>query len=271
MMDTVVSTERSMRPEPRVTKGELDLRQPLLPQVWQVHPYFSFMQSADSRVSPIKIFHGKELLFYVVVAMLMVFALLRNLFAKYFSDLFRVFFRTTMKQRQIKDQLMQTPLPSLAFNIFYVASAGLYLSFVLYNYAEYRPVDSFWLFYMYASAGLIIIYLVKYIALKIVGWIFNVSQAADSYIFIVFIINKVIGVFLLPFNVLLAFTTDPLYSVILLMSWVGLGGLFLYRFILGLGAARNEVKFNIFHFLIYMAAFEVAPLVLVYRVLMFRV
>ena len=246
------------------------MRQPLLPQVWDAHPYFSLTKVADSRPGRFKIFHGKELLFYVLTGMLMIFALLRNLFAKYFSDLFRVFFRTTMKQRQIKDQLMQTPLPSLVFNIFFVASAGLYLSFVLYDYAGYRPTHSFWLFYLYAAAALVVIYLVKFLALKIAGWIFNVSAAADAYLFIVFIINKVIGIFLLPFNVLLAFTQDPVYSVILLLSWAGLGALLLYRFILGMGAARNEVKFNLFHFLIYMAAFEVAPLILVYRVLMFR-
>ena len=57
----------------------------------------------------------------------MIFALLKMGFAKYFNDLFRVFFRTTLKQRQIKEQLMQTPLPSLIFNGFFVASAGLYV------------------------------------------------------------------------------------------------------------------------------------------------
>lgn len=259
-----------MRPEPRITSGEMDLRKPILPQVWDIHPFFSLTKQADVRASAEKVFHGKETLFYAIVGLLLVFALLRNLFAKYFSDLFRVFFRTTMKMRQIKDQLMQTPLPSLAFNIFFVASAGLYLSFILYQYVGYKPVPSFWLFYLYTSIALIAIYLVKFVSLKIVGWIFNVSQAADSYIFIVFIINKVIGIFLVPFNVMLAFTNDPLFSVVLVISWVGLAGLFLYRLILGFGAARNEVKFNIFHFFIYMAAFEVAPLILVYRLLLFR-
>lgn len=246
------------------------MRQPLAPQVFDSHPYFSFKQTAEHRSSPLKIFHGKESMFYLILAMLLVFALLRNLFAKYFADLFRVFFRTTMKQRQIRDQLMQTPLPSLIFNGFFVASAGLYLSFFLYDYLGFRPVDSFWLFYLYASAALIVIYLVKFIALKIVGWIFNVSAAADAYLFMVFIINKVIGIFLVPFNVLLAFTHEPVYSIVLLISWVGLTCLYLYRFALGRAAARNEIKFNIFHFLIYVAAFEVAPLVLIYRLLVFR-
>jgi hypothetical protein len=102
------------------------------------------------------------------------------------------------------------------------------------------------------------------------GWMFSVQQAAESYIFIVFIINKVLGIFLLPFLVLLAFATGPLYSAALVLSWVGIVILFLYRFILGLSAARKEVRFNLFHFIIYVAAFEVAPIFLLYRLLIFR-
>ena len=67
-------------------------------------------------------------------------------FAKYFNDLFRVFFRTTLKQRQIKEQLMQTPLPSFAFNIFFIASAGLYADFLLFHFGI-EPVRNFWLLY----------------------------------------------------------------------------------------------------------------------------
>ena len=49
--------------------------------------------------------------------------------------------------------------------------------------------------YFCIVARLAVIYLVKFVGLKIIGWLFNMRHAADSYIFIVFIINKVIGIF----------------------------------------------------------------------------
>lgn len=246
------------------------MSQSLQPQIWSRHPYFAFLQQVERRDSSEKKFKGKELLFYVIIALLLLFAMLRNAFAKYFSDLFRVFFRTTLKQRQIRDQLMQTPLPSLMFNFFFVASAGLYVSFLLYDYFHYRPVNNFWLLYLYVALALAAVYFVKFLTLKLVGWLFNVRQAADSYVFVVFIINKVLGVFLLPFVVLQAFASEPLYSIALILSWAGIAGLYLYRLYLGMAAARNEVRFNLFHFLLYVAAFEVAPLLLIYRLLIFR-
>jgi hypothetical protein len=241
---------------------------PLQKQILARHPYFNFSAKALTLRSEKKEFHGKELLFYVIIALVIIFALLKLTFAKYFTDLFRVFFRTTMKQRQIKEQLMQTPLPSLVFNVFFVASAGLYINFQL-HYFNFAPVDNFWLMYLYCCAGLSVIYLVKFVGLLICGWLFNMQKAADAYIFIVFIINKVIGVSLLPFIALLAFADGVLYSVALVLSWCCVGGLILYRFILGFAAIRNEVRFNLFHFFLYLCAFEVAPLLLIYKLLLF--
>src|SRR5262245_2284341 len=40
---------------------------------------------------------GKEWLFYYLIFLLILFGLLRRAFAKYFYDLFRVFFKTTLK------------------------------------------------------------------------------------------------------------------------------------------------------------------------------
>ena len=214
-----------------------------------------------------KIFSGKEYLFYYLIFLLILFGLMRRIFAKYFYDLFRVFFRTTLKQRQTQEQLLQSPLPSVCMNGFFVLSAGLYLSFIL-QYFQLSIAENFWLQYLYCSIALASIYIVKFIGLKITGWLFNVTNATDAYIFIVFIINKILGVFLLPFLPLLAFATDPLNGSAMIISWFGIGLLLIYRFILSYGAIRKEVKLNSFHFLLYIIGFEVVPLLLIYKLLL---
>jgi len=263
-----ISDSISKRPAPGDTLWNSVIDMPLQEQVLRRHPFFNFNTTPVAFRSDVKQFQGKEVLFYVVIALLMLFALLKLGFAKYFNDLFRVFFRTTLKQRQIKEQLIQTPLPSLVFNGFFVSSGGLYANLVLHYY-DFTPVDNFWLQYLYCCFGLSIIYLVKYVGLKICGWLFNMQLAADSYIFIVFIINKIIGIAVLPFLALLSFTAGTMYVVSLVISWCLIACLFLYRFILGYATIRNEVRFNLFHFFLYLCAFEIAPLLLIYRLLLF--
>ena len=239
----------------------------LIKQVYQQHPYFGFNSPPIRINSDKKEYEGKESLFYPLMSLLLLFALFRETFSKYVDDLYRLFFRTTIKQRQIKDQLVQTPLPSLLLNLFFFIIAGLYITLFL-NYIHRAPIENFWLLVFYCMLGLAAMYSVKYFSLKITGWIFNMKEATDSYVFIVFVVNKIIGIYLLPFLVLLAFTQGNLNKIAFTISWLGVAGLLAYRFILTYITVRNQIKVNPFHFFVYLLAFEVVPLLLIYKLLL---
>ena len=127
-----------------------------------------------------RIFSGKEYLFYYLIFLFLLFGLMRMAFEKYFNDLFRVFFRTTLKQKQIREQLLQTPLPSVLMNLFFVLVAGLYVNFQLLHF-NLSFAGNFWLQYVYCSAFIAFVYIIKFLGLKITGWLFNVNEAAESY------------------------------------------------------------------------------------------
>lgn len=229
--------------------------------------FFGFSNTAAIVISDRKEFEGKELLFYAMIALLLLFASIRVSFPKYFVDLFRVAFRTTLKQRQIGEQLIQTPLPSLLLNCFFMLSSGLYLDFVLQHFHLTNGYN-FWLLYLYCFVGLGLMYVVKYLSLKFSGWIFNISSTTDGYIFIVFMINKIMGIYLLPFLILLAFTDNIIYIISFTLSYLGVFFLLAYRFILAYGLIKSQMRLNTFHFFLYLCAFEVVPLFLVYKALM---
>jgi len=226
--------------------------------------FFGFSSLPVVMNSDIKEFEGKELLFYTLLGILLFFAFIRLSFPKYLGDLFRVTFRTTLKQRQISEQLIQTPIPSLLLNFFFLISASLYLNFVFEHY-HYASRYNFWLLFFYCFIGLAFIYIIKFLSLKLSGWLFNISATTDAYTFIVFMINKIMGVFLLPFLVLLAFTDETVYKVAFVLSYIGVFALLAYRFILSYGLIRNQMRGNPFHFFLYLCAFEIVPLFLIYK------
>lgn len=237
-------------------------------EVLKHHPYYGFGSPlAKQPVSNLFKPQGKEMLFYMLVILFIVFGIIRSLFPKYFSDLFRVFFRTTLKQKQIREQLMQVPLPSVLLNGFFVLSGAFYISFMVLHF-KLAETGVFWQMFLYAAAGLSIAYMVKFIGLKLSGWLFNMKEAAEAYIFIVFIINKMLGILLLPFILILAFSKGDAYTAGLVLSWCLVGGMVLYRVILTYGLIRSHVKVNLFHFLLYLLAFEVAPVLVVYKALL---
>ena len=233
---------------------------------YQQNNFFGFSSKALLIKSNRKEFKGKELLFYSLAALLLFFAFIRISFPKYINDLLQVAFRTTLKQRQVREQLIQTPLPSLLLNFFFLVAASMYISFVLGHY-ELSDKYSFWLLCVYSFVGLAVIYVIKFLSLKFFGWLFNISPTTDGYIFIVFMINKIIGIYLLPFLVLLAFTDDDLYQVAFVLSYTGVIALLAYRFILSYGLARTQIRVHPFHFFLYLCAFEIVPLLLIYKAL----
>ena len=229
------------------------------------HPFFSFTNPVRQAISERK-WQGKDLIFYALVTLFIFFAIIKNGFYRYLQDLFNVFFRTTIRQRQAKDQLIQSPLPSLLLNLFFILSIGMFLT-LLFQYLQLGKQFSFWFLYLYCIIGLAAIYGLKFICLKFLGWIFQVSEATDSYIFIVFTTNKIIGIVLLPFLIVLAFAGGLISQVAMTLSLIVIFGLLIYRFFLSYMTVRRQVEISFFHFFLYLCAFELIPLLLINKLL----
>jgi hypothetical protein len=181
--------------------------------------------------------------------------------------MFTLFFRATLRQQQLREQLLQAPLPALLMNIFFVISVASYCTFLAVIY-KYPFAENFWSTLFYAILLVAAIYLVKFIFINMVGWLFGISNVTDTYIFIVFLINKMMGIFLIPIIALLAFPTSYLLPVVLMISYILVGGMLFYRFMISYRPVRTEIKLNRFHFFLYLCAFEIAPLLLIYKVLL---
>lgn len=230
-----------------------------------VNPFFRFTDPMRYSIT-VKKWQGKEAIFYSMIALLIFFALIKNGFSRYMDDLFKTYFRTAVNQKQTKEQLLQSPLPSLLLNIFFVLSIGMFLALLL-QHLKLGLDFNFWWLYFYCVLGLIGIYLIKFISLKFFGWIFQVSGATDGYIFIVFATNKIIGMALLPFLVLLVFTFGLINQAAMSLSIMVVSALLVYRFFLSYISIRSQIRIGFFHFLLYLLAFEIVPLLLINKLL----
>jgi hypothetical protein len=233
--------------------------------IFNRHTFYNF-KNPITRIDSERKVEGKESFFYFIVGILLFFALIKNGFPRYMQDMFRMFFQTSVKQKQLKDQLMQSPLPSLLLNIFFVITAAFFLNLVL-QYYNLGNQFNFWLLMLYCAIGLIIIYSIKFLFLKLFGWLFKITQATDTYIFIVFTTNKIISIFLLPFIILMSFTTGTVRQSALALSLLIVGFFFLYRFYLAFVSTHRYIKIKFFHFLLYLIAFELVPLLLINKLL----
>jgi hypothetical protein len=209
---------------------------------------------------------SKDDLFYLMAGIVFVLAFIRATFSKYFRNLFLLFRQTSLRQKQTRDQLLQDNLASLLTNFLFVISAGLYVTLVI-RYKGWSDLPFWWLAGG-SAAALLLIYLVKYLFLLFTGWVFNTREAAGSYVFVVFLVNKVLGVILVPFLLIFAFAGPELVQIGLTLSAGVLLLLLGYRYWVSFNAIRGKLKVNALHFLLYLCAVELLPLALICKVLM---
>ncbi|MFM6924633.1 MAG: DUF4271 domain-containing protein [Ferruginibacter sp.] len=215
----------------------------------------------------LKKIRSSDAFFYLVAAMLLLLAFLRYFYSRYFSNLFRVFFNTSLRQNQITDQLLQAKLPSFLFNIFFVVSGGIYV-YTLLAYYKLYDANNKWMAIFLSVALLGLVYLIKYCTLKFTGWITGLEVEVNIYVFVVFLINKIVGIFLVPFTVILAFSEIEIVRIAALVSLMCIGIFLLLRFFRSYGLIQNQLKISKFHFFLYIAGLEIMPLLLIYKGLM---
>ncbi len=250
-------------------KDNSKIKKPLLIRfdtaIYNDHTFYSF-KNPRIIISGKRDILGKDAFFYVTLGLLFLFALIRQGHSKYLKDLFRIFFRTTMKQRQVKEQLMQRPMPSLLLNILFILASSLFIN-IVFRHNGIGMQHEFWWLFFYSVIGISIIYLGKFLTLKFFGWLFHMPEPLNAYIFIVFTTNKIIGIALIPLIILLTFSNGMWNQVLFSAVFLLIGGLFLYRFYLTYASIHRQVRVSSFHILIYILALEIAPLLLINKVL----
>ncbi len=226
-------------------------------------PYLPFGKELEFKLQKDHHTDKKDELFYMLVAAFLLVGFIKIVFPKYFNNMFSLFFQTTLRSKQTREQLLQNKLASLLMNILFISVGGIYIALVV-KLKGWVSVD-FWLLIAYASAILAIIYTIKFLFLHFTGWVFNTKEAAQTYIFIVFLSNKNIAIALLPFLLILSFNSGQITDVTYTISVFLIVGMLLYRYFVSVSSVRKDLSINPLHFFLYLCSVEILPLLIIYK------
>ncbi len=232
-----------------------------------VNKLLNHKAKAVSFASQIRDPKSKDSIFYLLAGLIFYLALLKFLYSRYFTNLFRVFFNSSLRQSQLTDQLLQAKFSSMMFNFFFFISGGVFVYLLLIHY-NLITKDNQWLMILSSILLMAGIYLIKYCTLKFTGWVTGLKEATNTYVFILFLINKILGVFLLPFAIIFAFSDHSIVSIAAIISIMCVGIFLFLRFFRSYGILQNQLKITRFHFILYVSGIEILPLLLIYKSLL---
>jgi hypothetical protein len=234
----------------------------LFRRIFQVN-YLPVTEKPVFMISSVWVRESQDYLFYLLSALVLLLAFIRTSFPKYFQHIFKMLFQTSFRQKQTREQLAQSQMPSMLMNLLFVLVAAAFISIV----ATQKKLTglSFWSLFLYSVLVLIAVYTLKFLFLRFTGWIFHVAEASEAYVFIVFLVNKLLGVILLPLLWMITFSGGELNVVALTISLFLIGFLLVYRYILSLASVRDMLRVSAFHFFIYLCGVEILPIILIYK------
>jgi Domain of unknown function (DUF4271) len=276
-IDTVKDSAKAQQPD-SVTLSSDTLSKPQLPK--NTDRYSPAMQKAidrnvliNAKPKPVVTISTRrqppvqDLYFYTILGLVLLLAFLRFFYSRYFNNLFQVFFNTSLRQSQLTDQLLQAKQASLLFNLFFALTGGLYVFFLIQYFGKI-PLANPLLLMLTCVSVLAAIYFLKFISMKITGWLTGSRSAANTYLFIIFLINKILSVLLLPFVIVMAFGAPFLQFPAIVLSLMLIALMFFLRFVRSYILLQQQVRVSRLHFFMYILGVELLPLLLIYKALM---
>lgn len=225
------------------------------------NPLVAEKSTVDARIK-LHEFKDKSFDFLAIILLISFVGVFRAANPSYFRNLFRAFRNPTLNTRQFKEQLRQDSPASLTMDLIFCISLGLYLYYAI-NHIHNQQILSDYpgiVIILALILLLVAVYMVRFMFLKFTGWIFNISEITDNYTFNVFLINKILGIAIIPFTTILAFGTGQWVQASLFLSFVVIAILFLNRYLRSGVVFGYFIKFSKFHFFMYLCASELLPL-----------
>jgi len=207
-----------------------------------------------------KFFSIGIILLFLAAMVSLVGSSLNNAIRSFLNDnAFNQFFRESEGRGSITYYLLY---------FFFFINLGLFLVYVVRYFDLALPWQSPSIQWLMLSFGVMALFLGKHVLLLLVGAIFPVSREINKYIFLIVVFSITVGILLIPSNMLMAYG-PPESERIVFYGTLGLIGLiYIFRLLRSLLIANKYLVLHGFHFLLYICSVEIAPVVIVVRLIL---
>ncbi|MCX6290519.1 MAG: DUF4271 domain-containing protein [Bacteroidetes bacterium] len=207
-------------------------------------------------------------IFPLLLLILASFAWLRAYYHKYFAQIVSAFFNTNLTNQVVRDENILVQRASILLNIVFTLVAALLLYFISIHF-RWQMLGTGYGFSRYIFMALLIsaVYAMKFMILKICGYLFKTEKEMAAYIFNIFLINNMLGILLVPAVALLAFSSvmNPAWIIYFSIFLAGSG--FLYRVTRGIAIGFSSPVFSPYYLFLYLCTLEFAPLAVLVKIL----
>jgi hypothetical protein len=205
------------------------------------------------------------ILIFIVIAV----ASLKVFYSRIMFQIFKAFINNNTANQIIRDENILVQRASVLLSVIcYLVLALFVFKVSQYYHYENSYIGVGFVKFLFISLFIALIYSLKMIVLKILGFIFHFDKPVAAYIFNLFLINNVLGMVLLPILIIITYF-EFAYSDFLLSATIALVALFyIYRLLKGIIIWTGSSHSNLFYLFLYICALEISPILIIIKVLL---
>jgi hypothetical protein len=205
---------------------------------------------------------SNELFTILLAVSLVIIAIAKLTAPKRFDDFILVLGNDKYLKIYSREQKFFDKFDALLFsNLLLSISTFCFITYRLINKTNSPPIND--MFKLFVGIGIFI--LIKVLLERLIGSLFEIDKLTDQYLFQKITFKNYLGILLLPINALLIFSFTPtltlIYGIIILLLTINIIGL-----ISSFKTHQSAIKHNLFYFILYLCALEIAPYIILYKV-----
>ena len=201
------------------------------------------------------------------VIILLILTILVTLFRSHLGRSYRAFLNDNLLSQLQRERATVGGLPYYLFYLFFMLGGGLFIFLVVREYGLIPNKNH--QTYLLLCVGLVAgFFLFKHLLLGIISYIFPVSKEVSLYNMTIIVFSIMVGLLLVPANLLLSFGSDVISQGTIYSALAGVLFIYAFQTLRAIFIANKFLLFHKFHFLLYICTVEVVPIVILARLLL---
>ena len=202
----------------------------------------------------------------IFVIVFLMFSIIRVFYRNYGGQLFKTAINSGESKRMFQEKSLGFTQAAFGLDIVFYLMSGVFL----YQVADFFSIQFYsvkWINYFFITGGLILFITVKKIIFFFIGYVTRSSSETSEYIFNMNNYNRVLGLFLFPMCLIIAFIPrlqQQYLFIIVILIFLFLYFLLLYR---GIKILLRK-QFSIFYLILYLCSLEILPVLYLYKLAM---
>lgn len=207
----------------------------------------------------------RRFLFVTILIMFIILTLIVTIFRILIEKIWKAFINDNLLNQLHREQSSGLAVAYFILYLLFFINGGLF-AFLATRYFNIT-ISGFNVYALLLCMGALAgFFIAKHVVLWFVGSVFPVGKEVDAYQFTIMIFNIVTGLILVPVVLFIAYAPVSTTKAVLYGAFVLLGLIYLFLYLRGLFIASRFIAGNKFHFLLYLCAVEIAPILAILKI-----